>query len=138
MTYDLIATATFGVESIVADELKALGYHDVDVENGRVNFRGAEPDIARCNLWLRTADRVTIRLGYFPADDFGQLIGDVFRRILQDLLFRWSSRSADSGARDCAMATGRKGVAARQRASRTASHRIRRIGQSPSMLGCRR
>jgi len=73
MTYDLIATATFGVESIVADELKALGYHDVDVENGRVNFRGAEPDIARCNLWLRTADRVTIRLGYFPADDFGQL-----------------------------------------------------------------
>ena len=73
MTYDLIAAATFGVESIVADELKALGYQDVDVENGRIIFRGGERDIARCNLWLRTADRVTIRLGYFTATDFGEL-----------------------------------------------------------------
>jgi putative N6-adenine-specific DNA methylase len=72
-TYDLIATATFGVESIVADELRGLGYHDLDVENGRIVFRGDDRDIARCNLWLRTADRVTIRLGYFRAVDFGEL-----------------------------------------------------------------
>lgn len=71
--YDLIATATFGVESIVADELRGLGYHDLDVENGRIIFRGNEKDIARCNLWLRTADRVTIRLGYFKTVDFGEL-----------------------------------------------------------------
>jgi putative N6-adenine-specific DNA methylase len=72
-TYDLIATATFGVESIVADELRGLGYRDVAVENGKVLFAGEQKDIARCNLWLRTADRVVIRMAHFRATDFGEL-----------------------------------------------------------------
>jgi putative N6-adenine-specific DNA methylase len=71
--HDLIATATFGVESIVADELRGLGYQDLTVENGRVIFRGGQREIARCNLWLRTADRVALRMGYFRAADFGEL-----------------------------------------------------------------
>jgi putative N6-adenine-specific DNA methylase len=43
------------------------------VENGRITFRGEERDIARCNIWLRTADRVTIRLGHFTVVVFGEL-----------------------------------------------------------------
>jgi putative N6-adenine-specific DNA methylase len=73
MTYDLVATATFGVESIVADELKRLGYGEVVVENGKVIFPGTDKDIARCNLWLRTADRIVIRMALFRATDFGEL-----------------------------------------------------------------
>ena len=65
--YDLIATATFGLESIVAREVKKLGYEDVTTENARVVFRGDEEAICRCNLWLRSADRVFIRMGEFPA-----------------------------------------------------------------------
>ena len=38
--WDLIATATFGLEAIVARELRNLGYHDLKVENSRVIFKG--------------------------------------------------------------------------------------------------
>jgi putative N6-adenine-specific DNA methylase len=72
-TLELVATATFGVESIVADELKGLGYGEMTVENGKVIFSGGEQDIARCNIWLRTADRVAIRMAHFGATDFGEL-----------------------------------------------------------------
>lgn len=71
--YDLIATATFGLESIVAREVKKLGYEDVTTENSRVIFRGDEEAICRCNLWLRSADRVFIRMGEFPATSFEEL-----------------------------------------------------------------
>jgi len=72
-TYNLVATSTFGLESVVADELKLLGYTGLKVENGKVSFQGDAHAIARCNIWLRTADRVLIRMAEFAATDFGQL-----------------------------------------------------------------
>ena len=45
MDYNLIATATFGLEAVVAKELKELGYEDLKTENGRVHFEGDEMDI---------------------------------------------------------------------------------------------
>ena len=60
MEYTLIATATFGLEKVVADELRELGYDDLTIENGKVTFQGSEMDIVTCNMWLRTADRVLI------------------------------------------------------------------------------
>jgi putative N6-adenine-specific DNA methylase len=71
--YTLVATATFGVESIVADELKGLGYTDLSVENGRVSFPGGLRDIARCNIALRYADRLLILMSAFEATDFEEL-----------------------------------------------------------------
>lgn len=71
-TYQLVATAAMGLESIVADEVKALGY-ETRTENGKIYFEGDERAIARANLWLRTADRVKIVVGQFPATTFDQL-----------------------------------------------------------------
>lgn len=71
--YELIATATFGLEAIVAREVKRLGYGDVKVENARVTFRGDESAICRSNLWLRSADRVFIKMGEFQALTFEEL-----------------------------------------------------------------
>ncbi len=71
--YTLVATATFGVESIVADELTRLGYGDLTVENGRVTFPGGARDIARCNIALRCADRLLIQMASFEATDFEEL-----------------------------------------------------------------
>jgi putative N6-adenine-specific DNA methylase len=71
--YELIATATFGLEAIVAREVKRLGYEDVKVENARVTFRGDESAICRSNLWLRSADRVFIKMGEFQALTFEEL-----------------------------------------------------------------
>lgn len=74
--YQLVATAAMGLESIVADELKALGYH-TRTDNGKVYFEGDERDIAKTNLWLRVADRVKIVAGSFPAKTFEQLFEGV-------------------------------------------------------------
>ncbi|MGM7635334.1 THUMP domain-containing class I SAM-dependent RNA methyltransferase [Bacillus sp. Hm123] len=71
-TYTLIATAAMGLESLVADEVKKLGYEG-RTENGKVIFQGDEEAIARCNLWLRTADRLKVVVGEFKATTFDQL-----------------------------------------------------------------
>jgi len=73
---NLIATSAFGLEAIVSRELKALGYTDQTVLDGRVVFRGDERAICRANLWLRSADRVLVQIGEFPADDFGVLFDE--------------------------------------------------------------
>lgn len=69
----LIATAAFGLEAVVARELKAVGYSRQRVENGRVHFTAAPEAIARANLWLRSADRVQLLLGEFEARTFDEL-----------------------------------------------------------------
>ncbi|MBU5671493.1 THUMP domain-containing class I SAM-dependent RNA methyltransferase [Paenibacillus brevis] len=69
----LIATAPMGLEAVVARELKELGYQDTITENGRVTFSGTLADICRCNLWLRTSDRVLIKMGEFKATTFDEL-----------------------------------------------------------------
>ncbi|MBP1967909.1 putative N6-adenine-specific DNA methylase [Virgibacillus natechei] len=68
----LIATAAMGLESVVANEVKQLGY-EATVENGRVLFEAPISAIPRCNLWLRTADRVRLRIGAFTATTFDEL-----------------------------------------------------------------
>ncbi|NOH16039.1 THUMP domain-containing class I SAM-dependent RNA methyltransferase [Clostridium cochlearium] len=73
MEYTLIATATFGLEKVVADELRELGYDDLTIENGKVTFQGSEMDIVTCNMWLRTADRVLIKMAEFKAESFEEL-----------------------------------------------------------------
>ncbi|HWL12078.1 MAG TPA: class I SAM-dependent RNA methyltransferase [Ureibacillus sp.] len=70
--FQLVATAAMGLESIVAQEVQDLGY-ETRVENGKVYFEGDETAIARCNLWLRVADRVKIVVAEFPAHTFDQL-----------------------------------------------------------------
>ncbi|MDD2282878.1 MAG: class I SAM-dependent RNA methyltransferase, partial [Eubacteriales bacterium] len=69
----LIATAAFGLEAVVARELRNLGYTDLEVENGRVLFAADLAAIPRTNLWLRSADRVQLLLGEFAARSFDEL-----------------------------------------------------------------
>ncbi|MPQ43981.1 THUMP domain-containing class I SAM-dependent RNA methyltransferase [Clostridium tarantellae] len=73
MDYDLIATTTFGIEAVTAKELKELGYENLKIENGKVHFQGDEMDVAISNLWLRTAERVLIKVAEFKAESFEEL-----------------------------------------------------------------
>lgn len=70
--YQLIATAAMGLEALVAKEVRALGY-DCQVDNGKVTYTGDESAIVRSNLWLRTADRIKIKVGEFKAFTFDEL-----------------------------------------------------------------
>ena len=74
---ELIATSAFGLEAVVSRELHELGYTEQQVEDGRITFIGDELAICRCNLWLRSADRVLVKIGLFPAVDFGELFDRV-------------------------------------------------------------
>ncbi|MCL0329403.1 THUMP domain-containing class I SAM-dependent RNA methyltransferase [Apilactobacillus xinyiensis] len=70
--FNLMATAAAGIEGIVGQELRDLGY-ETNVENGRVRFEGTIEDIIKTNLWLRTADRIKIIVGEFNAYTFDEL-----------------------------------------------------------------
>ena len=69
----LIATTTFGLEAIVKREIQALGYEIIKTEDGKVTYEGDELAIARSNLWLRSADRVLLRMGEYNATSFEEL-----------------------------------------------------------------
>ncbi|WP_283678734.1 class I SAM-dependent RNA methyltransferase [Lentilactobacillus sp. Marseille-Q4993] len=70
--FNLIATCAAGIESLVKRELTDLGY-EVQAENGRIRFKGDGKDIAKTNLWLRTADRIKIVVTEFDAKSFDEL-----------------------------------------------------------------
>ncbi len=69
----MTAPCLFGLEALVADELKRLDMKEVQAENGRVLFSGSAADIARANMNLRCAERVLLTLGSFPAQTFDAL-----------------------------------------------------------------
>ncbi len=73
MRVELIATATFGLEAVVRREIEALGYKVLKTEDGRITYLGDERAIVRSNLWLRTADRVYVKMGEFKAKTFEEL-----------------------------------------------------------------
>lgn len=84
-TYKLLAACASGMEALVGQELRDLGY-DAQVENGRARFEGTKEDIAKANLWLRTADRVKIIVGEFNAYDFDSLFEQTKALPWDDLL----------------------------------------------------
>ncbi len=77
MKLELVATAAFGLEAVVRREIEALGYKVLKTEDGRVTYMGDERAVVRSNLWLRSADRVYIRMGEFTATEFEELFQQV-------------------------------------------------------------
>lgn len=70
---ELIAPCVFGVESVLKREIISLGYNILKVEDGRVTFEGDEFAICRSNIFLRTAERVLLKIGSFNALSFEEL-----------------------------------------------------------------
>jgi hypothetical protein len=75
--YRCFASCAFGLEAVMARELKDLRFNDIAARDARVYFLADEAGIARANLWLRTADRVYIELAVFPAVTFDELFEGV-------------------------------------------------------------
>ena len=71
--YKLTAPCHFGLESVLKREILDLGYEIIKVEDGKVTFEGDAEAICRANIWLRTAERVLLQTGEFPAVTFEQL-----------------------------------------------------------------
>ncbi len=74
--HTFFATAAFGLEGIVARELRNIGL-DAKAENGGAVFEGTYADAFLANLHLRTADRVLLVVGAFHAESFEELFEGV-------------------------------------------------------------
>lgn len=71
--FELIAPCHFGMESVLKQEVTDLGYDISLVEDGRVTFIGDDEAIVRANIFLRTAERVLLKVGSFHAESFEDL-----------------------------------------------------------------
>jgi len=97
----ITATSTFGMEALVKKEINELGYEITEVKNGRITFKGDLKAAVEANLWLRTAERVLIKMGEFKAENFDQLYEGVKNLNWSDWLpinaeFPVSGKSIDS------------------------------------------
>ena len=73
MKIQLVATCLFGLEKLLGEEIDALGLKRIETIDGRVTFEGEFSDIPRANIFLRTAERIYIKMGSFPAKTFEEL-----------------------------------------------------------------
>ena len=71
--YELLAPCHFGLEAVLKKEIIDLGYEISQVEDGRVTFIGDAEAICRANVFLRTAERILLKVGSFTAVSFEEL-----------------------------------------------------------------
>lgn len=71
--YELIAPCHFGMEAVLKREITDLGYEVAEVDNGKVTFRGDAGAIARANIFLRTTERILVKVDSFRAVTFDDL-----------------------------------------------------------------
>ena len=71
--FELIAPCHFGLEAVLKREITDLGYDVVQVEDGRLTFIGDEEAICRANVFLRSAERILIKVGSFHAETYEEL-----------------------------------------------------------------
>lgn len=84
--FDIVVTTVFGLESVVKKECEKLGFNDLKVQNGKIEFQGNQRDIVIANLWLRSAERVFIKLIEFDALSYDDIYDNVKNFNWEDFL----------------------------------------------------
>ena len=77
--YTLISPCFFGMEKMLAREIKELGFEIIKTEDGRITYRTDEDGIAKANMWLRCAERVNLKVAEFEARSFDELFENTKR-----------------------------------------------------------
>ena len=109
MVYQISCPCLFGLESVLAEEIRALGGENLTVADGGVTFLGDARMIVKANLWLRTAERVQLLIGSYHASTFEQLFEGMARLPLERYIGRkdafpvkgWSLNSTLSSIPSC-------------------------------------
>ncbi|MDK2586671.1 class I SAM-dependent RNA methyltransferase [Romboutsia sedimentorum] len=71
--YTLLSPCFFGMEKMLAREIKELGFEILKTEDGRITYKTGEDGIAKANMWLRCAERVNLKVAEFEAKSFDEL-----------------------------------------------------------------
>lgn len=86
MNYELVAPCHFGLEAVLKREIRDLGYEIEKVEDGRVTFCADAGGIARGNIFLRTCERILLKVGLFEAVTFDELFEKTKALCWEDLI----------------------------------------------------
>jgi len=86
--FEIIIPTLFGMEAFVSREVRRLGYETTSVEDGRVTFAGNNEAICRANTWIRTGERVLVKMAEFKAMSFDELFEGVYAIDWQEWLPR--------------------------------------------------
>ena len=84
--FELIVPCHFGMESVLKKEIYDIGYEITDVSDGRVTFLGDEEAVARANIFLRTGERVLLKVGSFHATTYEELFQGTLSLPWEDFL----------------------------------------------------
>ena len=98
--YDLIATSAFGIEAVIKRELQNLGIENIKLSGGKAEFKGDAEVIAKCNLNLRCADRVLIKVGEFKALSFVELFDKTYELPWEEFIDYEGIFNVDGKSRD--------------------------------------
>ena len=82
----LIASCAFGLEAVVKREIIKLGFDDIKVSDGKVEFLANVNDIAKVNLWVRCAERILLKLDEFKVLSFEDLYQGIKKIKWEDLI----------------------------------------------------
>lgn len=101
--FELIAPCHFGLEAVLKREITDLGYDVSKVEDGRITFIGDEEAVCRANIFLRTAERILIKIGSFRAETFEELFQGTKELPLEEFIPRdgrfWVTKAASVKSR---------------------------------------
>lgn len=101
--FELIAPCHFGLEAVLKREITDLGYDVSKVEDGRITFIGDEEAVCRANIFLRTAERILIKIGSFRAETFEELFQGTKALPLEEFIPRdgrfWVTKAASVKSR---------------------------------------
>ena len=84
--FELIAPCHFGLEAVMKREILDLGYEVSQVEDGRVTFIGDAEAVCRANIFLRTTERILLKVGSFKAETFEELFQGVYHTPLEAII----------------------------------------------------
>ncbi len=109
LALQMLAPCLFGLESVLSAEVRRCGGENVSVGDGRVAFTGDFGMLARANIRLRTAERVMLVLGEFPARSFTELFDNTVKLPFEQFIGKadafpvtgWSLKSALHSVPDC-------------------------------------
>lgn len=88
--WTLMAPCHFGLESVLKREIYDLGYEITEVQDGKVIYTGDPEAVCLSNIHLRTAERVLLVVGRFPATTFEEL----FQGIKEIQWEKWLPKNA--------------------------------------------
>ena len=90
-TYEFIAPCHFGLEACTKKEIMRLGYEISEVSDGKVSFKGDAQAICRSNIFMRTTERILLKVCEFKAYTWDELFELVYAVSWEDLI-PWNGR----------------------------------------------